>query len=65
MRANWVLPQEERGEREKERERERELGSIDSYVTLSPFFTDSNVTDLDIHLVRQLVRSENIRMEIV
>ena len=56
MRANWVLPQEERGEREKE----RELGSIDSYVTLSPFFTDSNVTDLDIHLVRQLVRSENI-----
>ena len=62
MRANWVLPQEERREREKEKE--RELGSIDSYVTLSPFFTDSNVTDLDIHLVRQLVRSENIRMEI-
>ena len=60
MRANWVLPQEERREREKE----RELGSIDSYVTLSPFFTDSNVTDLDIHLVRQLVRSENTRMEI-
>ena len=61
MMANWVLPREGRGKREKEKE--RELGTIDSYVSLSPFFTDSNVTDLDIHLVRQLVRSGNILME--
>ena len=53
MKAAWVLPREDRNERE---ERTKEIEDIDNYVTLSSFFTGSNVTDLDIHLVRQLVR---------
>ena len=53
MKAAWVLPREDRNEME---ERTKEIEDIDNYVTLSSFFTGSNVTDLDIHLVRQLVR---------
>ena len=55
MKAAWVLTDEERRGKEKEL-KTSEIQTIDSLVTQSKFFISSNVLDLDIHLVRQIVR---------
>ena len=55
MKAAWVLTDEERRGKEKEL-KTSDIQTIDSFVTQSKFFISSNVLDLDIHLVRQIVR---------
>ena len=59
MKAAWVLTDQERRRRlEEEEERDREIQSCDQHITHSQFFPSTAVMDLDLHLVKQLVRWE-------